>query len=193
MIQLPVTQTELEQTQMTTADARPETSPDTSEIASLRRLFDNLYRDLEQLLADLPDEALLWKPFESSPWQGESNSLGKIIAHAISSTVYLLRRAEYSMGRCEWDEVDGDEGPEEFGPANYNLDYLRARVKRTQEYVHSFLESVTPETLAASRPHPKRPTTLRARQDTLHALEHLSQHIGHAQLTRQLWAIQASQ
>jgi hypothetical protein len=174
---------------MTTA-ATPPTTLDSSETATLRRLFDALYSDVEALLADLPSEALLWKPFENSPWQGPSNSLGKIVAHAVSSTVYLLRRAEYAMGRCEWNEVDGDEGREEFGPANHDIDYLRARVKRTQEYVHRFLDSVTPEDLAATRPHPKRPITFVARQDTLHALDHLSQHIGHGQLTRQLWALQ---
>ena len=177
----------------TAANATPPTTLNGEELATLRRLFDNLYKDVDALLAELPSEALLWKPFERSPWQGESNSLGKIIAHAISSTVYLLRRAEYSLGRREWSEVDGDEGREEFGPANYELDYLRARVKRTQEYVHTFLDSVTSEQLAASRAHPKRPITFGARQDTVHALEHLSQHIGHAQITRQLWAIQAAE
>lgn len=177
----------------TAADAKPETSLDTSEIGTLRRLFDNLYGDIDTLLADLPNEALLWKPFETSPWQGASNSLGKIVAHAASSTVYLLRRAEYSMGQREWSEVDGDEGREEFGPANHEIEYLRARVKRTQEYVHSFLDSVTSESLGASRPHPKRPITFVARQDLLHALDHLSQHIGHGQITRQLWAIQAAE
>lgn len=179
------------------ADAKPETKSDApvvdgSEIATLRRLFDNLYGDIDALLEDLPNEALLWKPFETSPWQGASNSLGKIIAHAVSSTVYLLRRAEYSLGRCEWNEVDGDEGREEFGPANHEIAYLRARVKRTQEVVHRFLDSVTSEQLGATRPHPKRPLTFAARQDTVHALEHLSQHIGHGQITRQLWAIDAA-
>jgi hypothetical protein len=29
-----------------------------------------------------------------------------------------------------------------------------------------------------------------ARFDIQHAIEHMSQHIGHAQLTRQLWALQ---
>ena len=163
---------------------------DTSEVATLRHLFDNLFGDVNELLADLPAEALLWKPFEHSPWQGESNSLGKIIAHALSSTVYLLRRAEYCMGRSEWRAVDGDEGREEFGPANHELAYLRARVQRTQDFVHNFLDSVSADDLAASRPHPKRPLIFGARQDTLHALDHLSQHIGHGQLTRQLWAIQ---
>jgi hypothetical protein len=177
----------------TAADATKETTLDTSETASLRRLFDNNFRDLEQLLADLPSEVLLWRPFEVSPWQGESNTLGKIVAHAISSAVYLLRRAEYSMGRIEWSEVDGDEGSEEFGPANHDIAYLRERVKRTQEFVHNFLANVTSEELGASRPHPKRPVTFVARQETIHALDHLAQHIGHGQLTRQLWAIQAAQ
>jgi hypothetical protein len=175
----------------TAADATQEITLDTSEIGTLRRLFDNLFRDVDALLADLPNEALLWKPFETSPWQGPSNSLGKIVAHALSSTYYLLRRGEYSMGRREWSDVDGDEGREEFGPANYELEYLRARASRTQAFVHSFLDSVTPETLGASRAHPKRPITFVARQDLLHALDHLSQHIGHGQITRQLWAIQA--
>jgi hypothetical protein len=184
---------------MTTAtDASRETKPDTpeldtSEIGSLRRLFDNLFGDVDALLADLPNEALLWKPFETSPWQGASNSLGKIVAHAISSTVYLLRRADYSMGRNEWNEVDGDEGREEFGPANHEVVYLRARVKRTQEFVHRFLDGVTSEELGASRPHPKRPIIYVARQELVHALDHLSQHIGHGQITRQLWAIQAAE
>jgi hypothetical protein len=178
---------------MTTADVTQENALDTSETATLRRLFDNLYRDVDQLLADLPNEALLWKPFETSPWQGTSNSLGKILAHALSSTVYLLRRAEYAMGRCEWNEVDGDEGREEFGPANHEVAYLRARAKRTQEFGYSFLDSVTSETLGASRAHPKRPITFVARQELYHALDHLSLHIGHGQITRQLWAIQSAE
>jgi len=176
---------------MSTA-ADPTSTLDTSETGCLRRLFDHLFQDVDALLADLPNEALLWKPFENSPWQGPSNSLGKVVAHALSSTVYLLRRADYGMGRCEWSEVDGDEGREEFGPANHEIEYLRARAKRTQEFVHRFLDSVTSEELGASRPHPKRPITFVARQELIHALDHLSQHIGHGQITRQLWAIQAA-
>ena len=181
----------------TTTDVQPEAPTlDTSETASLGRLFDNLFADVNALLADLPPDlstqALLWKPFEKSPWQGESNSLGQIVAHALSSTVYLLRRAEYCMGRCEWGDVQGDEGREEFGPANHDLDYLRARVQRTQDFVHNFLDSIHADELGASRAHPKRPMTLGARQDIFHALDHLSQHIGHGQLTRQLWAIHSA-
>ncbi len=162
----------------------------TTELATYRRLYDEKYEEIEQLLADLPPAALLWKPFERSPWQGASNELGLIIAHAVSSTVYLLRQAEWVLGRIEWEAVDGDEGPQEFGPANHDPAYLRARVQRTRDYVHQFVDSLSQADLDGSRSHPRRPDRLlTVRYNIQHAVEHMSQHIGHAQLTRQLWAL----
>ena len=163
------------------------------EAATYRQLFDAKYAEIDQLLEDLPAAALLWRPFATSPWLGPSGSVGWLVAHAISSTVYLLKRAEWSMGRSEWSAVDGDEGSTEFGPANHVPAYLAARSRRTQEYVHWFLASLTTADLDVARTHPEHPdVTVAARYDVLHALEHLSQHIGHAQLTRQLWALQAA-
>jgi hypothetical protein len=164
-----------------------------AEISIYRRLFDEKFAEIEQLLDGLPAPALLWQPFEHSPWQGPAGSLGWLLAHALSSTVYLLRRAEWVLDRREWGAVDGDEGSQEFGPANHNPAYLLARARRVQAYVHSYLASLNAADLDASRPHPHQAErTLAVRYDTVHALEHLSQHIGHAQLTRQLWAIHAA-
>lgn len=167
-------------------------SVDTSELGIYRRLVREKYAEIEQLLAGLPAEALLWKPFESSPWQGPCSPLGLIIAHAISSTVYLVRQAEYAAGKREWSTVDGDEGSEEFGPANHDPAYLRTRSRRTYELVDQMLAGFTPEELDRSRPHPKRSDRVfTVRYPIQHAIEHLSQHIGHAQITRQLWALSA--
>jgi hypothetical protein len=164
-----------------------------SELATYRQLFTNMAGDIELLLDDLPAEALLWKPFEHSPWRGPSGSLGWLIAHAVSSTYYLLRRAEWTMGRIAWDAVDGDEGSDEFGPANHDPGYLRARAHRMLDYVHLLLDSLTPHDLDATRPHPMQPARqLTVRYDIQHAFEHMSRHIGHAELTRQLWAMQSS-
>jgi hypothetical protein len=171
--------------------ATPPTTASVSEIATYRGLFDERYAELEELLDGLPNAALLWKPFAHSPWKGECNSIGEIAAHAVSSAVYLLRRAEYAMGRREWAEVDGDEGSEEFGPANHDLAYLQARVQRTHDYVNQFLDSLGAADLNATRLHPKRPRTFEARHDVVHAIDHLAQHTGHGQITRQLWALQA--
>jgi len=165
------------------------TTIDTSEIAAYRRLFDAKYGEIEELLADLPAAALTWKPFADSPWKGPCGSLGWLIAHAVSSTVYLLRRAEWQMGRIEWENVSGDEGDEEFGPANLDPAYLTARVKHTQEWVHIFLDSLMPGDLEHGKLHPVSQRPLSVRYDIQHAIEHMSQHNGHAQLTRQLWAL----
>src|SRR5688500_16453653 len=102
---------------------------DTTEIGTYRRLYDEKYEEIEALLAGLPAAALTWRPFEGESWNGQAGALGWLVAHALSSTVYLLRRAEWTAGRIEWSEVDGDEGNEEFGPANYDPAYLRARAK----------------------------------------------------------------
>jgi hypothetical protein len=162
-----------------------------SELAVYRRLFDEKYAQMAELLDGLPPEALIWKPFEHSPWRGPSNSLGFVVAHAVSSTVYLLRQVEYCLGRIPWEAVDGDEGPEEFGPANHDLSYLQARVQRTHTYVRHLLTSLIPGDLDASQNHPQHADQqLSVRYAIGEAIEHMSQHIGHGQLTRQLWALQ---
>src|SRR5215213_3325236 len=122
-----------------------------TELLVYRRLFDDKYAGVEQLLQDLPAPALLWKPFEISPWQGPSASVGWLVAHAVSSTVYLLKRAEWTVGRIEWSAVDGDEGSVEFGPANHDPAYLAARCRRTHQYVGEFLAAAAPADLDVSR------------------------------------------
>jgi hypothetical protein len=56
------------------------------------------------------------------------------------------------------------------------------------------LASFSAADLDAVRAHPKRAErTFSARYDLVHAIDHLSQHIGHGQLTRQLWAIEQAE
>ena len=93
------------------------------------------------------------------------------------------------MGRISFEEINGDEGDEEFGPANHDPSYLAERAERGQAWVQNFLESLTPEDLEKASPHPKSGRPLSVRYDIQHAIEHMSQHNGHAQLTRQLWAL----
>ncbi len=162
----------------------------TTEIETYRMLLREKYDELDRILDGLPDEALLWQPFAESPWRGPANPLGVIVAHAVSSTVYLLARAEWVLQRREWRDVDGDEGAEEFGPANHRVAYLRERVWRTHGLADAFLASLSAEDLDASWVHPTKPgRVFDVRYDVLHAIEHLSEHIGQAQLTRQLWAL----
>lgn len=160
----------------------------------LQRLLAERYALLDELLDGATTEMLLWKPFDRSPWRSSEgdygcNSLGEIVAHAVSSTVYLLRRAQWVVGRLPWEAVDGDQGPVEFGPADYDPAALRVRVQRTHEMAREILATLTPAELTASRWQEAWGRDLHAGYDVFHALDHLAQHIGHAQLTRQLAAI----
>lgn len=165
----------------------------TTELDTYRTLLREKYAELDRILDGLPDQALLWRPFVASPWRGPANALGFIVAHGVSSTVYLLARAQWTMGRRPWRDVDGDEGAAEFGPANHRVAYLRERVWRTHGLADAFLASLSPQDLDAVAVHPDDPARiLQARYDVVHAIEHLSEHIGQAQITRQLWALESA-
>lgn len=163
------------------------------ELAAYHRFLDEKFDEIDELLADLPAAALVWRPFDESPWKGPSSPLGLILAHSMSSTIYLLRRALWVLERIDWKAVDGDEGREEFGPANLDPAYLRARSGRARALAHELLASVAPDDLDCSRPHARRPELVfNVRYEIVHAIEHMSQHAGHAQITRQLYALEAS-
>jgi hypothetical protein len=163
-----------------------------TEVATILHLFDDKFGEIEQLLDGLEPAALLWKPFDSSPGNGEAAELGWLVGHSISATVYLVRRAVWICERLEWESVVGDKGAELFGPEDRDPGALLARSRSAQALVHELLTGFSPEDLERSRALPHRADRTRnAREDILHALEHMSQHIGHAQLTRQLWALPA--
>jgi hypothetical protein len=68
---------------------------------------------------------------------------------------------------------------------------LQARIARAQSFVNELLDTLSATDLDGSRAHPKRADRIfTVRYDVQHAIEHMSQHIGHGQVTRQLWALQ---
>jgi len=161
-----------------------------TEIDNYRRMFRDLYGQVDEVLDGMASEALLFKPFETSPWKGPSGSVGWTIAHAVSSTVFLMRMAEFTAGRIGWEDVAGDQGADEFNASNHDTAVMRARAKRTLATVNTILDGFSPADLEAERTHPRRPERqLTTRWCITHAIDHLSQHIGHAQLTRQISAL----
>jgi len=161
-----------------------------TEIDTYRRMFRELYGQVDEVLDGMDTEALLFKPFETSPWKGPSGSVGWLIAHAVSSTVFLMRMGEFAAGKIGWESVAGDQGSDEFNAANHDPAVMQARAKRTLSTVTSILDGLTAADLEAERQHPRRPERmLTTRWCITHAIDHLSQHIGHAQLTRQISAL----
>ncbi|MEO6063431.1 MAG: hypothetical protein ABIQ99_15980, partial [Thermoflexales bacterium] len=115
-----------------------------TEIDNYRRMFRDLYAQVDEVLDGMDTESLLFKPFETSPWKGPSSSVGWIIAHAVSSTVYLMRQAEFAAGKIGWEGVAGDQGADEFNASNHDPAVMQARAKRTLATVNVILDGFSP-------------------------------------------------
>ncbi|MEZ4619802.1 MAG: hypothetical protein R2867_30460 [Caldilineaceae bacterium] len=63
---------------------------------------------------------------------GPAGTLGWLIAHSIVHSVSAAS-CQWSLERIDWDDVDGDEGSNEFGPANHEPEYLRQRAERSHD------------------------------------------------------------
>ncbi len=136
--------------------------------------FDFLYQAIEAAVADLPDEALNWKP------GSDLNSIAVIMAHTAGAWRYWI-------GDVAGEKPSGRVRAEEFDTHNVNvaemLERLRAALETGREVLAQLDLSRLDETRTAGL-HDKRCTVSWA---ILHALEHTALHAGHIQITRQLW------
>jgi hypothetical protein len=121
-----------------------------------------------EVLAGLPDEALNWRP---GP---ETNSIAVLVEHAWGSTIaWTARAAAREVERDREAEFRVTRGAPE-------LEELLARgLSRIEEH----LAAVDPNRYG------ERHETLDVTRAwcLLHAMEHSREHVGQAQLTRQLW------
>lgn len=142
----------------------------------LQRL-EALHRDIWRAIADLPPEALDWSP---GP---DMNSIAVLAAHTAGAERYWIG-----------DMIAGDSSSrvreEEF--RTMDLDSTTLAALLTEALVHSrgVIESLGLDDLETLR------TSDQGESHSVgwclaHALEHTAQHLGHIQLTRQLWEQQA--
>jgi hypothetical protein len=67
------------------------------------------------------------------------------------------------------------------------LDVLKDRLNRNLVYARTALNGLTLEDLEKTRRSPRDGQTFTVAWALLHALEHSGVHLGHIELTRQLW------
>ena len=125
----------------------------------------------------LPAEALDWVPGE------DMNSFCALVVHATGS-------ARFWVGDAALGESSNRDRDAEFRARGLSEAELKARFAALEAYVEGALSRLTLADLAAVRvinsgtPHQREITVGWA---LLHALEHTGIHLGHAQITRQLW------
>ena len=137
-----------------------------------------LNSDFVKTFEDLPDEALDWVPGT------EMNTLCVLAVHTTAATRFWI--GDIGLGESSNRNRDA-----EFQAKGLSKDELKARFAALDAYVEDALGRLTPADLSERRDFRYRD----AQGGTvgwvlLHALEHVGIHLGHAQITRQLWQAQ---
>jgi hypothetical protein len=136
--------------------------------------FNELHGDIQRDLDALPPEALDWKP---GP---EMNSVSVIIVHLTGAERFLI--GDVIMG-----ESSNRNREAEFRVAGMSKADLIHRMSETEDYLKAAFEKLRLSDLETERTHPRHGNQVSVAWALLHALEHAATHVGHIQLTVQLW------
>jgi Protein of unknown function (DUF664) len=149
-------------------------------VIAARDIFEGSIEGLRGAIDGLPTEALNWRPAG-----GDTNPIAVLAAHAMGSTRSWLAVA-FGAPLPERDR------PAEFRTVAGDTGELLAHVERTSADCRKLFDEADVFEPGAMRTSHFRTSSGQAEVVSgawalLHAVEHLSEHAGHAQLTRQLW------
>jgi uncharacterized damage-inducible protein DinB len=136
--------------------------------------FETIYNAIEKAVADLPAEALDWKPGR------EMNSIGVILAHTAGAW-------RYWVGDVAGDSPSGRVRAQEFETHGVDTAEMLARLRAALDTSKEVLTSLEPSRLGEMRTAGMFNEERTVGWALLHALEHTALHAGHIQITRQLW------
>ncbi len=142
--------------------------------SDIRERFETLYKGIETAVADLPAEALDWKPAM------DMNSLTVLLTH----TAGALR---YWVGDVAGGQPSGRVRAQEFETRDVDAAELMGRLRAAVDFAGQVLAELDPARLGETRTMGQKDETHSVGWALLHALEHTALHAGHVQITRQLW------
>lgn len=137
-------------------------------------LLAEIHQALEKVIADLPDEALIWSPGTGM------NTLAVIVAHALGAERYWI-------GEIAGQEPSGRVREAEFAVTGGTTAELTTHSRETLAHSRSVLARLSAGNLEEIREVGTSGRRVTVAWAILHALEHTALHTGHAQITRQLW------
>jgi hypothetical protein len=136
--------------------------------------FHDLHADVLKELDALPAEALDWKP------GADTNSVSVIVVHFTGAERFLI-------GDVIMQDPSNRNREAEFLVKGMSKEDLVLRLNTTEAYLRLALEKLALPDLEATRLHPRHGTQVSVSWALLHALEHAATHVGHIQLTAQMW------
>jgi uncharacterized damage-inducible protein DinB len=135
--------------------------------------FHELHTDLLQTIDGLPQEALDWMP------GNDMNSINALVAHLTGAERFLIGMVV--------DEAPIRDREAEFKTQGLNTNELKALITGTDEIVQKGLMRIKLDDLDSKHINRRNQKTITTAWGILHALEHTAIHMGHVQITRQLW------
>lgn len=140
--------------------------------------LEELHDDIMRSINGLPREALDWIPFESA------NSMSVMIVHLTGAERYWF--SDFVAG-----ESSGRDRDSEFKVKNLTHEQLSTRLKESRAYTKQVLNTLDLDDLAIKQMSFRHEQEVSIAWALGHALKHTAIHLGHIQLTRQLWDLQA--
>lgn len=143
----------------------------------LQRLTD-LHQGILNAVEGLSPEALDWTPIRKTT--SDMNSINVLVTH-------LCGAERYWIGEVACGDPSGRVRENEFRVSGMDAETLAERINIMTAYAHSALNKLSLDDLPKekSRLNDGRPVTVG--WALLHALEHTALHLGHIQITRQMW------
>jgi len=136
--------------------------------------LNDLHTDILQTISDLSQEALDWSPFSGG------NSFTVIITHIAGAEKYWL-------GDVVAGAPSGRDREDEFRGKNLTFAELEVRLQESLAYAGDVLENLGLGDLETTRRSPRNDQEVTVAWALDHALKHTAIHLGHVQITRQLW------
>jgi uncharacterized damage-inducible protein DinB len=149
-----------------------------SELATYRERIDHLRTQVRELVAGLPVEALNWLPLPAGDREDATNSLAVLAAHVAGSEHFWI--GEVVGGRPPTRDRDA-----EFATRAADSRELVALLDGTAAETAGILSALPLSALDGERQVEDR--RLPVRWCLMHVAAHTALHLGHMQLTYQLW------
>ena len=149
-------------------------------LAAVREHLTGQKERMREVVQGMSADGLNWHP----PAEGETNSIAAMFAHLLESERFLLSAA------VGIDVVRSRE--EQFETVVASADELLALMNGRISENEGYLAQLRPEHLAieSTRGPAHRRRTGTGAWFVAHAVEHGTEHLGHASLTRQMWEAQ---
>ncbi len=149
-----------------------------SELDNYLTRIEDLHRQITGLLAEAPSEALNWRPIEGAD-EHVTNSLAVLTAHLAGAEHYWV--GEVVGGHPRTRNRDA-----EFVTVASSTDELLQFVQTVARETRDVFTGLRSSDLDGTRQVEDR--TIPVRWCILHVIDHNSLHLGHMQITYQLWS-----